>query len=64
MSQQAASRVPEITEGKWAVKESQDGDPELFYRGHDVVPCVTSAELTKASLDLMKLAKALSAAGF
>jgi hypothetical protein len=62
MTQQAS--VPEIKVGDWAVKASDDGDPELFYRGFNVAAGVTSGELRKASLDLVKLAGQLAAAGY
>jgi len=55
--------VPTIQVGDWEVRPSDDGDPELFYRDFDVAPGVSSAELRKAALDLMKLARQLGAVG-
>ena len=55
--------VPTIKVGDWTVKESDEGDAELFYRGIDVAAGVSPAQLAKLAKDLMKLAGQLAAAG-
>jgi hypothetical protein len=59
--------VPEIKVGEWSFGGSEDNpnaEPALFYDDHEIVWGVTSTDLRKAALDLMKLAGAVAAAGW